>query len=321
MIPNLQQAAQAIRTANSVVLAGHVNPDGDALGSMLALTHAIHALNKAATPLSHDGVPAIYRWLSGSEWVEREAKEGAVYDLAILCDTGSLSRVGGARGALEGAARSICIDHHAKEGDFGDVRVVCPQAAATGEIVYALLREMSVPITRTIAECLMCAIITDTGSFRFMNVTANTLHVAASLMGAGVSPAHIGELVFDSREVPALKLLGRALDSLRVSPCGRVAWATITASDFADVDGTDEQTEGIVTHIRAVKGVRVGFLMREIPGKKIRVSLRSREGFDVNHVAQEFGGGGHRMAAGCTLAPPLRDAEQQLLDAIARWME
>jgi len=315
----LRQAAEAIHRANRIVLASHINPDGDTLGSSLALTHAFRRMGKTAVPLSHDGVPEIYRWLPGREWVQRET-EARDFDLAIVCDTGTVDRVGRARPAVESASFSLCVDHHVAEGNFGQIRVVNAKAAATGELVYALLKEMGVDFDRAIADCLLCAIITDTGSFRFMNVTPSTFRISAALMEAGACPATISDLVFESRSVASIRLLGRALESLQVSEDGKIAWAHVRAQDYEEFGATDEETEGIVNHVRAVRNAQVGILFREIPGRKVRISLRARDNYDVNRVAQAFGGGGHMLAAGCSADPPLEEAERRVLAEVKRWM-
>ena len=317
MRASLHAAAAALRSANRIVLAAHVNPDGDALGSALALTLALRRMGKTAVPLSHDGVPEIYRWMPGQEWVLPETAERG-FDLGILCDTGTLDRVGRARPALESAALTLCIDHHAAEGSFGRLRLVNPKSASTGEIVYSLLRTLGASIDRQIADCLMTAIVTDTGGFRFLNTTPATFRIAGELARYGASPAAVSELVFESRSFASIQLLGRALASLHLEADGRIAWAEVRAADFAELHASDEDTEGIVTHVRAIRGVKVGVLFREIPGKKIRVSLRAREGCDVNAVAAKFGGGGHKLAAGCSLDPPLDRARRLLLDEVER---
>jgi phosphoesterase RecJ-like protein len=313
----LKQAAEALRKAERVVLASHVNPDGDTLGSALALAHALRAMGKTAVPLSHDGVPEILRWMPGTEWVERDTA-ARDFDLAVVCDTGTTDRIGRARPVVECAPASICVDHHVSEGDFGQIRVVDSRAAATVELVYALLRELRAPFTKAIADCLLCALITDTGSFRYMNVTPNTFRIAGALMRCGACPAAISELVFENRSLASVKLLGRALDSLKVSADGAVAWAHIRARDFEELGATDEETEGIVNHVRAIDTVKIGVLFREIPGKRVRISMRARDGQDVSEVAHLFGGGGHRLAAGCHHEPPLEAAEAEVIAEVQR---
>src|SRR5579871_5332460 len=191
----LKQAVEALSRAEKIAIASHINPDGDTLGSNLALAHALRAMGKTVVTLSHDGVPEILRWMPGQEGVLRETDERD-FDLGIVCDTGTLDRIGRNRGAIEAAPASICIDHHIAEGTFGQIRVVYSKAAATGEIVYALLRALRAPFDKAIADCLLCALITDTGSFRFMNVTPDTLRIAAALMRFGACPAVISDLVF-----------------------------------------------------------------------------------------------------------------------------
>lgn len=296
------------------MITGHVTPDGDSLGCVLALTHALRAIGKEVTPLSVDGVPEIYRWLPGADQLAADA-EGP-FDLAILCDAATPDRVGDVGRLARSAADTVVIDHHASESEFGRVRVVNPRAAATGEMVYSLLRHMRLPFTKDIADCLLCAIVTDTGSFRFMNVTAATFRVSAALMHYGACPACISELVFETRSLPSLKLLGRALDALQVTRDGRISWTVITAKDFAELGATDEDTEGIVTHVRAVRGTDVGVLLRELPDGKVRVSLRSRRDTDVSVIAERFGGGGHVAAAGCTLETSLNEAVTSILGAL-----
>lgn len=313
----LKQAAEALLGANRIVLASHVNPDGDTLGSSLALAHALLAMGKTVIPLSHDGVPEILRWMPGAELVQRDT-DRRDFDVAVVCDTGTTDRVGRAKASVESAPVSVCVDHHVSEGDFGQIRVVDSLAAATGELIYALLRTMRAPFSSAIADCLLCALITDTGSFRYMNVTPNTFRIAGALMRCGACPAAISELVFENRSVGSVKLLGRALDSLKVSENGRVAWAHIRARDFEELGATDEETEGIVNHVRAISTVQVGVLFREIPGVRVRISLRARDGQDVSEVAHTFGGGGHRLAAGCHHELPLEAAEAAVIAEVQR---
>lgn len=315
------QAVAAIRAAQSIVMACHVSPDGDALGSMVGLALALAPLGKSLTVLSQDGVPDIYRFLPGVTLVQTNT-ETAAFDLAIVLDSGDLSRVGSRIQPLIARARQVIdIDHHVLAGAFGDIRVLDSQAASTSEIVYGLIQAMGLPLTPDVATCLFTGVITDTGSFRFQNVTPNTFRVAAALLEAGAPPAHVSENVFENRTYTATHLLGQALSSLSQTADGRVIWAHITAQDFAALGATDEDTEGVVNYVRGVRGADVGVLFREMAAvegapPKIRISLRSRETVNVAEIAQQFGGGGHRMAAGCTLSLPLPDAEQTVVRAV-----
>ena len=305
-----KQAALAICSSHRVVIAGHVNPDGDTLGCCLALYHALTALGKDVVALSADGVPDIYRWMPGAEHVQRFT-ERRDFDLAIVCDAGTLDRIGSSLvPVVESAPVIIDVDHHVADGVFGQIQVLDSGAAATAELVWLLLRELNAAcgsdlVSYETAVCLMTGLITDTGSFRFLNVTPRTFMLAARLQRLGALPAPIAELVFENRSYGGLRLLGRALDRLRTTDDGLVAWSTIRASDFSEFSAADDETEGIVNHVRSVRGAMVGVLFREVPGKKVRISLRGRDGADVNRIAQVFGGGGHKLAAGCSVEPPL----------------
>jgi len=311
------QAVAAIAAAHSIVLACHVNPDGDALGSMLGLAHAIDTAfpGKDLTLISHDGVPDIYEFLPGAGAVVSDtARRG--FDLAIALDSGDLSRVGDSIvPAITSAHVQIDIDHHVGEGAFGDIQLLDDHAAASAEIVFDLVHALGVSLTPAIASCLFTGVITDTGSFRFMNVTPRTLRIAATLIEAGAAPAMIAEQVFDNRPFAATRLMGIALSSLSSTPDGRVVWAHVTKGAFDQTGAEDRDTEGFVGLVRAVRGVQVAILFREAVDGSVRVSLRSTEHVDVAKIANQFGGGGHRMAAGCTFVGPLVEAEHAIVAA------
>jgi bifunctional oligoribonuclease and PAP phosphatase NrnA len=311
----MTEAVAAIRASSDIVLACHINPDGDTLGSMLALGAAIEHLGKKTTLLSSDGVPPILAFLPGSEAVQTGTERGD-FDLGIVLDAGDLSRVGKNRETMETAPRLMDIDHHVTGGVFGEVRLLDAEAAATGEIVYDLILALGVPISPNIAQNLLCALLTDTGSFRFMNVTPRTMAIAGEMIALGGVPNTIAENVFENKPFAAQKLLGRALESLARTPDGRIVWAHVTQSDFAEFDATDEATEGVVNAVRAVQGAEVAVFFREMPTGKLRVSIRARAPWDISLVAAQFGGGGHRLASGCTMEGPLLDAETTLITAL-----
>ena len=311
----LAEAAAAISESKTIVLACHVNPDGDALGSLLSFALALKALGKEVTCLSEDGVPDILRFLPDSDLIVRST-DVSTFDLALVVDSGELSRVGEHVGPMISRARQIVnIDHHVVAGTFGDIRVLDSGSASTAEIVYELLQTLQISLTPEIATCLFTGIITDTGSFRFQNVTPSTLRTAATLVEAGASPPLISENVFENKTFAGTRLLGHALSSLSQSADGRVVWAHITAADFRTLGAIDAETEGVVNYVRGIRGAEVGILFREMDNGRIRVSLRSRESVNVAELAQEFGGGGHRMASGCTLNVPLPEAEKALIAA------
>lgn len=313
-----QRAADALLNATNIVLASHVNPDGDTIGSVLALVHALQILGKKTTPISTDGIPALLKWLPGVDQFSTTTDQRG-FDLAVVCDAGAIERIGRSKIELVNSAPILLnIDHHIPDVPFGHIRMIDSTAAATAELVYDLLvlleeRTGIALRTKEVALALQTGIITDTGGLRFQNVTARTLKLAAILQELGAEPAYVSEFVFETRPLAGLKLLGRALENLRVTEDGHIAWTTVTAKDFQEFNATDADTEGIVTHVRSVEGVKIGVLFREASDNKIRISLRAREGADVNRIANVFGGGGHRLAAGCSLQIPMEEAIERIL--------
>jgi phosphoesterase RecJ-like protein len=298
-------------------MACHINPDGDALGSMIALGVAIRLRypDKVITMLSRDGVPDIYRFLPLVDQVQTHT-DRRDFDLAVVLDSGDLKRVGHEIVPVIQSARvQMDIDHHIGEGSFGSVRLISSRSAATAEIVFDLVDFMGAPITPDIARCLLTGIITDTGSFRFMNVTPRTLRVAASLIEAGASPALIAERVFDNRGFESTHLMGVALASLEHTPDGKITWAAISRAAFEQTHTTDEDTEGLINFVRSVRGTRISLLFREVKPNVIRISLRCTQEFDVAAIAGRFGGGGHKLASGCSFHGPLAAAIEAIVSA------
>lgn len=315
----LNQAATALRNANSILLSCHVRPDADALGSLLGLTLGLRQLGKAVRPVSPDGVPKLYRYLPGWELIVTDS--AGSFDVGVGLDADGSDRLGSAEPAILACPTCIDIDHHTGPDQFGDIRVVEPKAAATGELVFWLLQEMDVALTPEISACLLSAIQTDTGSFRFTNVHSDTFRIAAELVAAGAHPSPLYEAVYGVRSFGASKLLGRLMSSLERSADGRVVWASISHADFRELGLETDETEGFVDQLRMVEGSEIAVFLREEKTGEIRVSLRSRGRANVAAVAAEFGGGGHLPAAGCTLPGPLPAAVDTLVAAALRQSE
>jgi phosphoesterase RecJ-like protein len=317
---DFDSAIKAIEAAKSIVMACHINPDGDALGSLIAMGEAIKQRypGKSITILSRDGIPEILKFLPGSHLVQQSTSQ-ITHDLAIVLDSGELKRVGEQLvPIIQAASVQMDIDHHVGEGAFGTVRVLDSTASATAEIVFDLIEKMGVTLTDEIATCLLTGVITDTGSFRFMNVTPRTLRIAAALTEAGASPAAISESVFDNKTYAATKLIGLSLSTLNHTPDGKVSWAHVRNEDFVSTGATDEDTEGLINHVRAVRGTEIAILFREIRMGLIRISLRCIDGHDVSLIANQFEGGGHRMAAGCSFRGTAEDAQAALVAACVK---
>lgn len=306
--------------AESFVLACHQRPDGDTLGSALALSHVLRKLGKDVVVVCEDGIPDNYQFIPESETVVTST-DRRDFDIGMLVDSEGTKRIGSAAEAVLSAKTTACVDHHVPDGAFGEVRVVDVEAAATAEIVAELFDANDIEICRTAATQLLTGLIADTGAFRFANTSPRTFHIAARLTDMGANPSVIAREVYDSRPLRAARLLGRALCSLDLEMDGRIVWAQITHDDMQELNTTDADTESIVNQVTAVKGPVVAILFREIEPDEVRVSLRSRDGIDVNEVARVFGGGGHRAAAGCTVHAPLEEARRIVIAEVRKWMQ
>lgn len=313
-----EQALQAIRQAQSVVLFLHQRPDGDSVGSNLAMALALSAMGKAVKVLSQDPLPSYLRGLPGAERVERPEGAPSFFDLALALDCADKERTGAALPWLEGAGLVVNVDHHSSNTFFGHVNVVEPEAAATGELVYRLLLDLEVPLDEGVAKNLYVALLTDTGSFSFSNTTPAAHRMAAHLLELGVKPAEVAEEVFGSRSEAGLRLLGRAILRLQKDPSGRLVWSYLRHEDFEELSADPGEGEGIAQELRRLEGVEGAFFFREERPGVWRVSLRSRGRLDVAELAGVFGGGGHPRAAGMTWQGSLEEGSRRLLEEAAR---
>lgn len=310
----------AIISGNSFVLACHQRPDGDTLGSALGLAHVLRNMGKEVLVIAEDGIPENYRFVPESDLVVRSTDKRG-FDVGLIIDSESPRRVGSAADVILSAKKTGCIDHHIPHTEFGEIRVVDHKASSTAEVVVGFLDANDVEIDKTAATQFLTGLISDTGAFRFANTMPKTFHIAARLTDAGAQPSIIAREVYDSKPLRATKLLGKALCALEMDESGFVVWATITKADMDSLGATDADTDSIVNQVSAVKGPKVAILFREIKANTVRISLRSRDGIDVNRIARVFGGGGHAAAAGCTVEAPIAEAEKKVVDEVLKWTE
>lgn len=303
-----------IKNARNIVICGHAMPDGDSVGSTVAMGLLIKMMGKNVTVISSDQVPRSYEFLPGVKDVKGVGDFSEACDLAIVLDCTDLNRGGDELAALLKKVPTIVnIDHHVSNHQFGHYNFVDPAAAATGELVYRLAGALGLTVTYDIAMNLYTAIAMDTGSFRYDNTTADTHRIAAELIGTGINVARINENLFERKEIITLRLLGRALSGINLSPCGRVSWITVPHSMMEEMNARDEHADGIVNYPKTAEGVEIGLLFREIEPGKIKVGFRSKETADVNKLAAKFGGGGHPRAAGCMIKGDLAEVEAEVV--------
>ncbi|MDO8685017.1 MAG: bifunctional oligoribonuclease/PAP phosphatase NrnA [Armatimonadota bacterium] len=315
----LKKAAEIIARNQTFLIACHVRPDGDTLGSSLALAIALRRLGKKVTVLSVDGVPDTYSFLPGTADVLTDTPERG-FDVAILPDSDGPERVGDALEIVKTAKLLLSIDHHGSHPPFGDAQLCDPSYASTGEIVLELFDQLGVALDKDIADCLMTAMVSDTGAFRFPNVTAKTFQNAARFTAVGASASQVAQLVYESKSFESTGLLGVVLASLEKDETGEVVWGRVTLEDFRRTGASDSDTEGIINHIRAIKGAKVALLFKETADNAVVISLRSKDSIDVSKVAQVFGGGGHMAASGCTIQATLAESERIVIEEVHKWM-
>ena len=304
---SLPQVAEMLHSANTIVLTAHVHPDGDSLGSMLALYEALQADGKKVYMLLDDVVPATYQFLPNWKKISKPVdNDRFTTDLLVVLDASDIERIGKVQNAVK--APILNLDHHISNTRFADYYYIDSKAAATGEIILALLKLMKSKVTADIGTCLYTAIATDCGFFRYANTTASTLHYAADLVEAGAQPQVISEAL-EQRSIANLITLTNVLQTIKTHYEGKIAIMTILPDLLND---PDENTEGFINYARSIEGVEIAILFRAIDERTVRISFRSHRA-DVSQVALTFGGGGHIRAAGCTIHDTLENAIEQVL--------
>jgi len=318
----LPEIAALIKRSGHILITSHLSPDGDSIGSLLGLGTALLAAGKQVSLVLSNPVPEIYRFLSGSDRVVTPEFFSGQPDLFIFLDCTDLNRAGEDWFLpWTSSVPVINIDHHISNRFFGSLNLVDTAAAATAEVICRLLPEMGMTVTPEAATALYTGIVTDTGSFQYQNTRPATMRLAAQLLESGVSLEAVRENVYESRSPITLQVLRMALDNLILSADGQISWTSLDYPSLAKIGATGEHCEGVVNYPLSIRGVKVGILFREMANGSIKCGLRSRQGVDVNGIAAGFGGGGHRLAAGCTLEGPLAAAVPRLLAAVGSALE
>lgn len=310
-----ERALVALQAGRRVALFSHINPDGDTLGSALALAHGLRQMGKEAQVYCADQLPGNLAFLPGFAAIRRAYTLPSGFDLAVYVDSGDVNRFGNPTQEAEATQPLLLnVDHHATNHYFGDVNLVNRSAAATGEEVYDLLQAMGVEITPAIATCLLTALITDTRAFRTPSTTPRTLAIASDLFARGAPLALIVDSVYHNRSFPTLRLWGLSLERLRHER--GLAWTEITEEMQAIADASPSEGDGVIDLMASLSGVRAVALFKETTDG-IKVSLRATNGVDVADVAAHFGGGGHPRASGCLVRGSLVAVEREVLQRLA----
>lgn len=319
---SIKDIIDCLKNAKKAVICGHVMPDGDSIGSVLAMQMLLSGLGAESHIIANNPVPVMYSFLPGVNDIKNPAHFPQNCDTAVILDCTDLGRLGEEiKSKVENIKKIINIDHHVSNSVFGNINYVDTMAAATGEIVFDIIKMMGIEITREMAVSLYTAITMDTGGFMFDNTTAKSHRIAAELIDAGVNAGEINKTLFNSRDLVQLKLLGYALAQLKTTAKGKIAWTTIPLQVMHELGTLDEHADGIVNYPRTVRGVEIGILIREVEPRKFKVGFRSNRVVDVNKIAAVFGGGGHPRASGCMVEGALADVERKVLDACLESLE
>src|SRR6266545_5650555 len=316
-VSTFDEIGRVLREHQRFAILSHVRPDGDALGSQLALALSLQQLGKNVRVWNEDGMLEKYSFLPRSELLTKPPSPAADVDVAIALDTAIQNRLGTALAAVGSARIWINIDHHRSNPGYGDLVIVDSNAPATGEMIFSLIKSQGLPFNHDIAENLYAAISTDTGSFQYPKTSARTFEIAAELIRTGLDVGRLSQQLYENYPRRRLELLRELLRTMRFQQEGRVASFGLTLKTAAELGVLPEDNEGLIDHLRAVQGVIVAVFFEELSDGKVRVSMRSKnERVDVCAICQKFGGGGHTLAAGARVRGTLAEVEERVLKEV-----
>lgn len=314
----MDEAIDIINKSENIFIASHVNPDGDNIGSSLSLALALKKIDKNVTVLRTDNIPDDYLFLPGSDLFQDYSEDLGPIDLFIAVDSSDVERLGKNKDLLKSAEKIINIDHHITSSNFGHINIVDGKSAATGELIYYLIKRMKIELDRDMATNIYTAINTDTGKFSYESVSSDTHRIAGELIDLGISIKDININLYESSSIESTNLFIKTLGTLRTYSNNRIAAAKISQSMLNETNTTIDDTEGIVSFIRSIGSVEVSCLLKELNTNEIKISLRSKKYVDVASICEGFGGGGHIRAAGCTIYEDLDRAESIIVKEIIK---
>src|SRR5438093_809507 len=311
--PDVQRIVDLIRSRERFVLSSHARPDGDSIGSQLAMAYALRALGKQAVVVNADPAPPPLQQFPGVPDIVLASKVEGAFDAAIIMECGDLTRTG-----VEGLDRFfvVNIDHHPDNTLYGAINWFDAGAAACGEMVFELISALGIQLTVNIATHIYVAILTDTGSFHYSNISPRTFDICREAIEAGVDPVRVARNVYDSNNMGRLKLFGAVLSAMQIDATGRIAIVYLDHEMARAAGGTYEDTEGLINLPLTVKEIQAVVFFKQSEGEEYRVSMRSKGEIDIGAVAKQFGGGGHKNAAGCTVTGPIDALQKVFLEKI-----
>ncbi len=312
---------EQIRESKNICIVGHVRPDGDCVGSELALALALKNEGKKVTCWNEDSVPDKLAFLDADKLFQKP-KRGLMFDCVIATDCASFERLGKCGAAIENRKVFINIDHHQSNTRYGDINWISAREASTGELIFKLLKAASWPITPKIADCLFTAVSTDTGSFQYATTKPMTYNTAGELVKRGANLAKICDEVYQSYPMSRVRLLKHLYNKFRLTHNDQVAYLWLKKKDFSRTGADTSESEGLIDHIRDMQPVEVACVFEEIEPDLTRISLRSKNGkVNVNEIAAQFGGGGHKAAAGARISGSSLSTQRRVIGAIKKALD
>ena len=319
----INQLIDTIKRSKNIIILTHVGPDGDTLGSMLALKEMLSQISsiEKIDSIIVGKIPDIFKFLPDINSVKTHDDNNLYqsYDLAITVDCASIDRLGDSLDLFRNAKITANIDHHISNTKFANINVIDPQASATGQVVYNLSKLLNVKITKDIATTLYTAILTDTGGFKFENTKSETFNVCANLIKAEADPVYIYKQCYESKPLAMVKLQARAIEEAIFIENNTIAYVLISRKMLESLNASDDHVDGISEALRQINTVKVALVFKETQKGATKISMRSKK-LDVCEIARYFGGGGHRLAAGCTIEKPPADAVDEILPVLKKQM-
>ncbi|NQT28961.1 MAG: bifunctional oligoribonuclease/PAP phosphatase NrnA [Candidatus Saganbacteria bacterium] len=316
---DLSAIKKAVKRARTALIVSHIDPDGDSIGSMIALFIILSRLGLKVSLYSQDGVPRIYNFLPDVSEVKNKVPPREHFDLLFAVDSSDIKRLGDKIVIKQIAKTIINIDHHLDNTNYGDINYV-QRCSSTAEIIYKLAKFLKVPIDRSIAQNLYVALITDTGNYRYENTSAETFSMAAELLRAGVDTHDITTRIYDTKSITSIRIQAAALGDLETTSDRKCAFATVTLDMMERFHAKGEDLVGLVDQIRSIDGVEVAILFRQ-EGDKVKVNFRSKDRINVSEIAKGFGGGGHVRAAGAIIAGDLSSAKNKVVSEVEKYLK
>ena len=321
----MQQVVAQLKQKNNILIAAHIHPDGDAVGSVLGLGLALERIKKKVTLYIEDAIPAVYQFLPSVHQIQKETGDIKQFDAAIILDCSDLHRIGSEAEAVSRIPMLINIDHHTTNTRFGKLQLIDPEASSTAEIVYRVIREMDIPIDKGIAYALYTGIMADTGSFRFSNTTPAAFEISHEMVKCGADPHRVAHHVYETISLNRIKLLTMLFDSIELSENGSLSTMILTQNMLAATGTEVEDVNGLINYARRIEKVKLAVLLYERkarngrrPASEFHVSLRSDGSVNAAAIATSFGGGGHHNAAGFDIKATLPELKSIIYDISQR---